>query len=242
MAEEISSPLLSLIKEQGLIDDLQYEEVVAELKRSGAPVIQVLQDFGIMKLDDILHVMATNLGTEVVSLRDRRISPELVQTIPAKVARMYHCLPVAMKDGDGAGGAGRPARPGAGRRNSILPSKRDVQMVVADPAEIEKAIDRLYGQEESESFAEILKELGADADIAREVERGRRDDDEQRMTEPGQRGAHREIRQPGACNRPFRTARATFISSRSRRNSASATAWTARFTKWRRRPNTWRCR
>ena len=75
MAEEISNPLLSLIREQGLIDDLQYEEVVAELKRSGAPVVQLLQDFGIMKLDDILHVMATNLGTEVVSLRDRNFLP-----------------------------------------------------------------------------------------------------------------------------------------------------------------------
>ena len=69
MAEEISNPLLSLVREQGLIDDLQYEEVVAELKRSGTPVFQLLQDFGIMKVDDILHVMATNLGTEVVSLR-----------------------------------------------------------------------------------------------------------------------------------------------------------------------------
>ena len=62
MAEEISNPLLALIREQGLIDDLQYEEVAAELKRSGAPVIQVLQDFGIMKLDDILHVMAGTSG------------------------------------------------------------------------------------------------------------------------------------------------------------------------------------
>src|SRR5208282_3538232 len=97
MAEEISSPLLSLIKEQELIDDLQYEEVVAELKRTGAPVTEVLQDFGVMKLDDILHVMATNLGTEVVSLRDRAFPPELVQMISPKVARMYHCVPVALK-------------------------------------------------------------------------------------------------------------------------------------------------
>ncbi len=32
MSEEISNPLLSLIKEQGLMDDLQYEEVVAEMQ------------------------------------------------------------------------------------------------------------------------------------------------------------------------------------------------------------------
>ena len=54
MAEEILNPLLALIKEQSLIDDLQYEEVVAEHKRAGTQVIQILQDFGIMDLDTIL--------------------------------------------------------------------------------------------------------------------------------------------------------------------------------------------
>ncbi len=99
MAEEISNPLLSLVKDQDLIDDLQYEEVAAEFKRSGTKVFQLLQDFGIMKVDDILHVMATNLGTEVVSLRNVNLTPELLKTIPANVARMYHCLPVGLKNG-----------------------------------------------------------------------------------------------------------------------------------------------
>jgi len=65
MPEEISDPLLSLIREQGLIDDLQYEEVVAEHQRNATPIIQILQDTGVMKLHDILQVMADNLGTEV---------------------------------------------------------------------------------------------------------------------------------------------------------------------------------
>src|ERR1700690_2220543 len=99
MADEISNPLLSLVREQGLLDDLQYEEVAAENKSSGTPVIRLLQDFGILKLDDILHVMATSLGTEVVSLRDRELSADLLKTIPPNVARMYRCVPVALKDG-----------------------------------------------------------------------------------------------------------------------------------------------
>ena len=94
-----------------MIDDLQYEEVAGEIKRSGTSAIQVLQDFGIMKLDDILHVEATALGTEVVSLKDREIPPEVLKLIPAKVAQMYQCLPVALANGDVAGGAGRAARP-----------------------------------------------------------------------------------------------------------------------------------
>src|SRR5882757_9626931 len=95
MAEDISNPLLSLIKERGLVDDLQYEEVLGEFKRSGKPVIQILQDFGIMDVDDILGVIADHLSTEVVKIREPEITPEILQTVHAKTARMYQCLPVS---------------------------------------------------------------------------------------------------------------------------------------------------
>ena len=176
MAEEISNPLLSLVKEQGLIDDLQYEEVATELKRSGAPVFQLLQDFGIMKLDDILHAMASNLGTEVVSLRDREFSPDLLKTIPANVARMYHCMPVALNNGMLQVALADPLDPAHADEIGFA-SKRDVQVVVADPAEIEKAVDRYYGQEETEDFSKILKELGSDKEIEREVSEAGASDD-----------------------------------------------------------------
>ncbi|MGA9777998.1 MAG: GspE/PulE family protein [Limisphaerales bacterium] len=168
MAEEVSSPLLSLVKELGLIDDLQYEEVAAEFKRSGTPVISLLQDFGIMQMDDILQVMANYLGTRVISLRDVQFTPELLQTIPANVARMYQCLPVAAHDGTLQIVLADPLDPG--RPDEIhFAVKKDVQVVVADPADIERAIDQHYGQEDAGDVSAILKELGADADIAREA-------------------------------------------------------------------------
>jgi type IV pilus assembly protein PilB len=176
MAEDISNPLLSLIREQGLIDDLQYEEVVAELKRGNAPVIQLLQDFGIMKLDDILHVIAGHVGADVVSLKDREFSPELLQTVPAKVAQMYQCLPVAMNNGTVQVALADPLDPQHADEIHFA-IKRDVQIVVADPAEIKKAIDRLYGQDEaSGDFSEILKELGADKEIAQKVDEAATDE------------------------------------------------------------------
>jgi type IV pilus assembly protein PilB len=176
MAEEISNPLLSLIKNQGLIDDLQYEEVAAELKRNGTPVFQLLQDFGIMKVHDILHVMASNLGTEVVSLRDHELSPDLLKLIPANVARMYHCVPVALNNGMLQVALADPLDPAHADEVGFA-SKRDVQVVVADPAEIEKAVDRYYGQEEAGDFSQILKELGSDKEMERAVnEAGAMDD------------------------------------------------------------------
>ena len=168
MSEEISSPLLSLVRENGLIDDLQYEEVAGEFKRGATPVIQLLQDFGIMKLHDILHVQATALGTEVVSLKDREIPPEALKLIPAKLAQMYHCLPVGLLNGVLQVALTEPLDPATADEIHFA-AKRDVQIVVADPAEILKGIERFYGQEENESFSEILKELDANKDIAREV-------------------------------------------------------------------------
>jgi type IV pilus assembly protein PilB len=182
MAEEFSNPLLALIKSHGLIDDLQYEEVVSEIERTNAPVIQVLQDFGIMKIDDILHVMASAVGAEVVSLRDTEISPELAASISSNVARMYRCVPVFKRDGVLHVALAEPLDPA--RADEIAYSaKCDVQICVADPTEIDKIIDRLYGQSEAESFNEILKELGTDTEIAREVSAAGEGANDQQMTE-----------------------------------------------------------
>ena len=167
MSDEISNPLLTLVREQGLVDDLQYEEVAGEFKRSATPVIQLLQDFGIMKLDAILHVMASALGTEVVSLKDQEIPAEVLKLIPAKVAQMYGCLPVALNDGVLQVALAEPLDP-AKADEIHFAAKRDVQIVVADPADIRRGVERSYGQEESESFSEILKEIDANKNITRE--------------------------------------------------------------------------
>jgi type IV pilus assembly protein PilB len=169
MSDEISNPLLTLVREQGLVDDLQYEDIAAEFKRNATPIIQILQDFGIMKLADILHVEAMVLGTEVISLRDAELPAELLKLVPAKIAQMYKCVPVGQNNGTVQIALAEPLDP-AHADEIHFAVKRDVQVMVADPAEILKAIERFYGQEENESFSEILKELGADKKIAEEVD------------------------------------------------------------------------
>lgn len=169
MADEILNPLLSLIKEQALIDDLQFEEVVAEHKRAGTPVIQILQDFGIMDLDTILQLEANHLGVQVVSLRDTEFSPDLLKSIPARTARMYRCMPVAQFDSTLQVAFEDPLNPS--RVDELgFSVRKEIQPVIANPAEIEKLIDRYYGQEDSDNVSEILKQLGEDSELAREVE------------------------------------------------------------------------
>ena len=159
--------MLSLIKEQGLIDDLQYEEIAAEFKRSGKPIMQILQDFGILDIDAILQAMANHLATEVVDLKTRQIGPELVNIIPAKTARMYECMPVGTSNGSLQIALVDPLNPGRMDELNFL-IRKDIQLVVVDPEQLKKAIEKYY-PDESESVSDILKELGADSDIAKEV-------------------------------------------------------------------------
>jgi type IV pilus assembly protein PilB len=167
MSDPISNPLLDLVKEKGLIDDLQFEEVSEELSRSAKSVIQVLQDFGILDQDSILQMVADYLGTEVVSLRNVQFTPELLKSIPGSTARMYQCVPIAENNGNVQVAFVDPLNPErAGELGFVI--RKDVQLVVADPVQIEKAIEQYYGAD-TESVSDVLKDLGADADLAQEA-------------------------------------------------------------------------
>ena len=62
----IVSPLLDLIRSQGLLDDLQLEEVKEEHNRSGKNISEILQDFSWrVDMDQQLQLIANHLGTEV---------------------------------------------------------------------------------------------------------------------------------------------------------------------------------
>jgi len=182
MAEENLHPLLGLLKEQGLIDDIQLEEVVAENKRSGTSVYQILQDTGIIKADQMLNLIAGQLGTEVVSLREKEIPIDVLELIPANTARMYQCIPVGVSNGTLRVAFADPFNPARVDELGFI-VKKDIHPVVADPGEIQKVIDRSYGEDAAEDVDELLKELGQDEDLVKEVEQVKATDDEAIMAQ-----------------------------------------------------------
>src|SRR5580693_9494719 len=167
MPGNVSSPLLDLIRSQGLLDDLQLEEVMEEHNRSGKAFSEILQDFGFLDMDTQLQIIATHLGTEVVELNERELTPEILSAVPADAARMYKCLPVAVHDSTVQLALADPLNPAMVDELAYV-IRKEIVPVVADPAEIERAISRYYGDSQS-SVADILKELGQDNDIAKEA-------------------------------------------------------------------------
>jgi type IV pilus assembly protein PilB len=179
---EATNPLLELIREQGLLDDLQYEEVYSEHKRSGETVFQILQNFGIMDADSILQAMANQLSAEVVSLRNREIPKAVTALFPGAQARALECIPVEDDGSTVKVAVVDPLNPS--RMDEIgYVMKRDVQLVLADPGEIKKAIEKYYADDGGGNFADLLKEIGGDEEIAQEVKHLEEQDDETIMAQ-----------------------------------------------------------
>jgi type IV pilus assembly protein PilB len=163
----IASPLLELLHSQGMLDDLQMEEVREEHNRSGKTVSEILSDFGLIDLDSQLQTMANQLGTEVVDLSRRDFTPEVIAAVPADAARLYKCMPIDVTDSTVQIALADPLDPSTVDQLAFV-TRKEVIPVVADPNAIDAAISKYYGESQN-SVADIIKELGQDNEIAREA-------------------------------------------------------------------------
>ena len=163
MAEVVTDPLLALIRERGMLDDLQMEEVVQENARSGKPVVQVLQDYGLLDLDTMLQMMADQIGSMVVSIDETALTPEVIAAVPADSARMYQCLPIALYGDTVQVALVDPLNPQVVDELGFN-VKHQIQLVVADPVAVLKAIGKFYpAQSGGGGYDELLAELGKSA-------------------------------------------------------------------------------
>jgi type IV pilus assembly protein PilB len=120
-----------------------------------------------LDIDTILQIIAEHLGTEVVNLSDREFPEEVLKAVPPETAKMHQCLPVAVYGSALQVALADPLNSSVVDELNFTTGK-EIQLVVADPAQIEKAINKYYGQE-GQGLADILREIGADQEIAQEV-------------------------------------------------------------------------
>lgn len=168
MSANISDPLLALVRERGLIDDLQLEEVMQENNKSGKAIGQILVDARILDLDTQLNLIAEHLGTEVVTgLKDLEIPPEVIEAIPPATARMYQCLPLELHGNSLRVALADPLNPAIVDEVGFI-VRKELQVVVADPAAVVAALTKFYA-EKAESFDDILSSMGTGEDSVQEL-------------------------------------------------------------------------
>jgi type IV pilus assembly protein PilB len=159
---DTSDPLISLLREQGHLDDMQVEEVIAEHGKSGKPLMQIIADAGYADMPTMLELIAGHLGTEVVSISEADLLPEVIQAIPADTARQFQCVPVALYGNTVQVAFADPLNPELVDQVAFV-SGKDVMTVVADPNQILAVMNKIYPEQSMASgIGDILKELGED--------------------------------------------------------------------------------
>ncbi|MCE0484739.1 MAG: GspE/PulE family protein [Methylacidiphilales bacterium] len=153
--------LLSFLRDNGIIDEMQMADLLEEQTRSGKSIEEVVANSGIIRLTDMYEMIAQALGTEVVEVSTMEFPPELLSLVPPQTARVQGVLPI---DFDGRVlkiAVINPLDPNV-VDNLRFATQRDVAIYVAPAAQIQTMIERFYGSEMSD-MEDVLASLAGDA-------------------------------------------------------------------------------
>ena len=66
MSDTLSDPLLGLLRDQQMLDDLQLEEVSEALNKGASNTIAAIKELGFMDGETVLQIVADYLGAPVL--------------------------------------------------------------------------------------------------------------------------------------------------------------------------------
>ncbi len=153
-------PLIDLVVSNGIIDQQQAEELREEHRNTGKPVSKLMTDMGYVSEDDLLSMMAAYQGCEVVDLSVMSPDADVIQCVPASVARMYNVLPVYATAGTITLATSGLIDPHVMDELMFVLTK-DVHFVMARENDVRKQVAEYYG-DESATVADMLNSLESD--------------------------------------------------------------------------------
>lgn len=169
MTDIANFPLVSLLKDSALLDDMQAEEIVQEASRTGKRTFEIIIDMGILDESTLLQVMADSLATQVVNFESLgEIPAEAIAAVPAETAKAYQCIPVDLFGTVLQLALVDPFNPAIVDEIGFAIGK-EIVVVVAAPSKIEEAIQQYYGGgggglETANAVSNVLRELGMDSE------------------------------------------------------------------------------
>ncbi len=156
-----SSAIWHLLIDATIATEEQLQEIYDEHLETGKPFRDVLLNFNIIEEDDLLHMIADQLGTEYVTNLDQMEIPfELVSKVSGTSARMYGIIPVREEFGT-LHIAAKDAMDYRMVDELNYVTGQDCHILVGKPVDIDKCLDKYYPEGE-ESFDAMLAELTED--------------------------------------------------------------------------------
>ena len=160
MFNEHSETLKNIFEESGVVSPERLDEAWEEHVDTGKAFTDVLEDAGDLDRNTILELIARNLNVDYVPEIPEQIEPDFLRIIKPDQAHKYGILPYRADPNKVWFLAKDPLNFSVVDDLSFS-LRRDVELSVCDPAQIDGAIIKFYGEQHS-SIDDILSEIDMD--------------------------------------------------------------------------------
>jgi len=159
MFDDHSDVIRDIALEAGLVTPAQAEEVWESLATTGKSFSDSLVDAGLADRPTILQAIADHLQVQFYSAVPSDPGEPLTKLLKAAQAHKYVVLPVSDEAGKLTLLAKDPFNSSVISELSFILQK-DIELAVADPAQVEAAVTNVYGEVTSSSMEDLLGEFG----------------------------------------------------------------------------------
>lgn len=163
-----SSAIWHLLLDHGKASEEALNEVYEEHERTGRAFTTVLYNYDIITEQELLELIAENLGTQVVDLKEANIQHDVARKIGASTARMYGIIPVREEDGVMNIAAKDPMNYRMLDELHYVIGQ-DCRILVASPSQIDDALDYFYPRD-SDTVSDVLAELESEFEAETEAQ------------------------------------------------------------------------
>ena len=157
MLDPESQSLKDMLLASGMIPADQLAEVEEEYERSAKPLKELLVNYDMIMEDQLLEMIATNLGTEVVDLTHVEIEKSVIDMVPGDTARMLGVVPLSFDGTSLTVTVRNPLNYQIGDELRFMLNK-DIIIVVSPEAQIDRFLEKYYPMDMG-SMQDMLAEM-----------------------------------------------------------------------------------
>ncbi|QDT37529.1 GspE/PulE family protein [Stratiformator vulcanicus] len=143
---------------EGVISEDQLAEADQVAKRKGISAGDALVQLGYLEPSDVASAQASQYGGQMVDLSDMEIPPAALELVAESLAREHTIIPIAVDGSSVSIAFHDPSRLDIEEKLRFILAK-EIDIVVAPKDQIEAAINRSYGQNQTESVDSMLAEF-----------------------------------------------------------------------------------
>jgi type IV pilus assembly protein PilB len=158
MFDDHSDLLREIALEAGLVDQTQADEIWESQTTTGKSFAAGLIDAGLADRPAILQAVADHLHVQYYSVVPAEPDAEVIRLLKPAQAHKYMVVPVADEAGKLTLLAKDPFNYGAVNELTFI-LKRDIELAVGDPEQVEAGVIRSYGEASATSMDDLLGEF-----------------------------------------------------------------------------------